>query len=188
MTTILLARHGETDWNLERRVQGHTDRPLNEAGVAQAQALAEELSGEQIDAVYASDLARALDTARAVAEPRGLSVVTLIGLRERNFGTWEGLLDEEILERFPQAHTGPWGDDETPEQLETRVLEALLQIAKNHPGGQVLVVSHGGPMRAMLRRCGLPVERIANAHVARIAVEYGTVRAIDSTAGGRLHE
>jgi broad specificity phosphatase PhoE len=112
----------------------------------------------------------------------------LVGLRERNFGTWEGLLDEEILERFPEAQTGPWGDDETPEQLETRVFEALLQIAEEHPGGQVLVVSHGGPMRAMLRRSGLPVERIANAHVARIVVEDGAVRAIDSAADGRLHE
>ena len=188
MTTILLARHGETDWNAEGRVQGHTDRPLNEAGIEQAQELAEELADERIDAVYASDLARALDTARAVAEPRGLSVTPLIGLRERNFGTWEGLLDEEILERFPEAQTGPWGDDETPEQLEERVFEALFQIAASHQGGQVLVVSHGGPMRAMLRRCGLPVQRIANAHVARIAVEDGTVRAIESAADGRLHE
>ena len=188
MTTILLARHGETDWNAEGRVQGHADRPLNEAGIGQARELAEELAGERIDAVYASDLSRALDTARAVAEPRGLSVTPLIGLRERNFGTWEGLLDEEILERFPQAHTGPWGDDETPEQLDTRVFEALLQIAEEHPGGQVLVVSHGGSMRALLRRAGVPVERIANAHVARIAVEDGTVRAIESADCGRLHE
>ena len=94
-------------------MQGHTDRPLNETGVAQARALADELSGERLDAVYASDLARALDTARTVAEPRGLSVIPLPDLRERNFGTWEGLLDTEILERFPQAQTGPWGDDET---------------------------------------------------------------------------
>jgi broad specificity phosphatase PhoE len=188
VTTILLARHGETDWNAEGRVQGHTDRPLNETGIEQAHALAEELAGERIDAVYASDLSRALDTARAVAEPRGLSVTPLIGLRERNFGTWEGMLDEEIRERFPEADNGPWGDDETPKQLKERVVEALLQIAEEHPGGQVLVVSHGGPMRAILRLCGLPVERIANAQVARIAVEDGAVRAIDSALRGRLHE
>jgi broad specificity phosphatase PhoE len=179
VTTILLARHGETDWNAERRVQGHTDRPLNEVGVAQAQALVDELSGERLDAVYASDLARALDTARAVAQPRGLSVVPLPELRERNFGTWEGLHDHEILERFPQAHTGPWGDDETPGQLEERVIAALFEIAARHPSGQVLVVSHGGPLRAVLRRCGLPSERIANCQVARLAVENGTVRQLD---------
>ncbi len=179
MTTILLARHGETNWNAERRVQGHTDQPLNEAGIAQARALADELSGERLDAVYASDLARALDTARAVAEPRGLSIVPVVALRERNFGTWEGLLDKEILERFPEAHTGPWGDDETPEQLDERVMAALRRIAASHPDGRVLVVTHGGPVRAVLRRCGLPSERIANCHVSRIAVEDGTVRRQD---------
>jgi broad specificity phosphatase PhoE len=179
VTTILLARHGETDWNAEGRVQGHTDRPLNEAGIAQAQALADELEGERIDAVYASDLARALDTARAVAEPRGLSVVPVHDLRERSFGTWEGFLDEEILDRFPEAHNGPWGDDETPEELDERVIGALTDIATRHPHGQVLVISHGGPLRAVLRRCGVPPERVANCHVARLAVEDGTLRRLD---------
>jgi broad specificity phosphatase PhoE len=179
MTTILLTRHGETDWNAEGRVQGHTDRPLNEAGVAQALALAKELSGERLDAVYASDLGRALDTARAVAQPRGLPVIPVPELRERNFGTWEGLLDTEILERFPQAHTGPWGDDETLEQLDERVVAALHRIAESHPGGQVLVVSHGGPLRAVLRQCGIRADRIANCQVARFAVEDGTLRQLD---------
>jgi len=179
VTTILLARHGETDWNAEGRVQGHTDRPLNEAGVAQGLALADELSGERLDAVYASDLTRALDTARAVAEPRGLSVIPVPDLRERNFGTWEGLLDTEILQRFPQAKTGPWGDDETQEQLAERVMAALFRIAENHPDGQVLVVSHGGPLRAALRRCGISSERVANCQVARLAVGDGTLRRLD---------
>jgi broad specificity phosphatase PhoE len=179
VTTILLARHGETDWNAERRVQGHTDRPLNEAGIAQARSLADELAGERIDAVYASDLARALDTARAVAEPRGLPVVPVHDLRERSFGTWEGLLDEEILDRFPEAHNGPWGDDETPEELDERVVDALTDIAARHPEGQVLVVSHGGPLRAVFRRCGVPNARVANCRVARLAVEDGTLRRLD---------
>jgi len=179
VTTIILARHGETDWNAEGRVQGHTDRPLNDAGLAQARALADELSGERIDAVYASDLSRALDTARAVAEPRGLPVVAVHDLRERSFGTWEGLLDEEIFDRFPEAHNGPWGDDETPEQLDERVIGALKDIAARHPEGQVLVVSHGGPLRAVLRRCGVPPERVANCHVSRLALEDGDLRHLD---------
>jgi len=180
VTTILLARHGETDWNLERRVQGHTDRPLNDTGQAQARALAEELAGERVDAIYASDLARAFDTARAIAEPRGLPVVPIPELRERDFGTWEGLLDDEILERFPQARGGPWGDAETVDQLEDRVLEALRRIAERHPDEQVLVVSHGGPLRAILRHCSSEaVTRIENCHVARIAVEGGVLRALD---------
>src|SRR3954471_7990952 len=109
MTTILLARHGETDWNLQRRVQGHSDTPLNETGRAQALALAETLDGAELDAIYASDLERAYDTAQFVAQRKGLPVTPLPELRERNFGTWEGLTDSEILERFPQARTGTWG-------------------------------------------------------------------------------
>jgi broad specificity phosphatase PhoE len=180
VTTLLLARHGETDWNLERRVQGHSDRALNETGLAQAQALAAELAGERLDAVYASDLARALDTARAVAEPRGLEVIPVPELRERDFGTWEGLRDDEILARFPQAHTGPWGDAETHEELAERTLSALRRIAERHRDGRVLVVSHGGPLRAVLRHCGVAaVDRIDNCHVTRIAVEGGSLRPMD---------
>ena len=93
MTTILLVRHGETDWNLQRRVQGHSDTPLNDNGRAQALALADTLDDVELDAVYASDLARAFETARIVAERRGLTVTSVPGLRERNFGTWEGLTD-----------------------------------------------------------------------------------------------
>jgi broad specificity phosphatase PhoE len=180
MTTILLARHGETDWNVERRVQGHTDRPLNERGRAQARELAEELATEPVDAVYSSDLARALETAHAVADPRGLQVEVMAELREKDFGTWEGLLDVEILDRFPEAHNGPWGDAETPDELAERVLAALHQIAHRHPGGNVLVVSHGGPLRAVLRLCAVAgLDRIANCHVARIAVENGNLRSLD---------
>ena len=93
---------------------------------------------------------------------------------KRSFGTWEGLLDEEILARFPEAHNGPWGDDETPEELDERVVEALTDIAASHPEGQVLVVSHGGPLRAVFRRCGAPPNGSQTATCARLAVEDGT--------------
>ena len=95
MTTILLARHGETDWNRDRRVQGHTDVPLNDEGRRQAQALSRELDGCRFDAVYSSDLARAIETAEILAEQRGLEVTALPALREKHFGTWEGLTDTE---------------------------------------------------------------------------------------------
>jgi len=180
VTEILLARHGETDWNRERRIQGKTDRPLNDAGRAQAAELARALAAERIDAVYSSDLLRALDTARAVAAPRGLDVVTLRELRERDFGTWEGLTDTEILERFPEARTTPWGDAETREQLAERVVAALSLIADRHPDGRVLAVTHGGPIRAVLRRCSADVDGpIVNCHVARIAVVSGALTPID---------
>jgi alpha-ribazole phosphatase/probable phosphoglycerate mutase len=179
-TTILLARHGETDWNLNRQVQGHSDTPLNETGRAQARALAEELAGERIDAVYSSDLVRAHETATIVAEPRALHVTALPDLREKDFGTWEGLTDDEILVRFPDARRGQWGDGETTEEVARRVVAALLRIAESHPGGQVLVVSHRGALRTALAGCGVePPTAIANGHVARIAVRDGVLRQVD---------
>jgi broad specificity phosphatase PhoE len=180
VTEILLARHGETDWNRARRVQGQTDRPLNDEGRRQAAELARSLAGEHLDAVYASDLLRALDTARVVAEPRGLDVVTLPELRERDFGTWEGLTDAEILERFPHARTAPWGDAETREQLAARVIAAVDEIVERHAGGRVLIVSHGGPIRAVLRHCSASADGpIVNCHVTRLAAEGGALTPID---------
>ena len=179
MATILLVRHGETDWNAERRVQGHSDTPLNATGRAQARALARELAHETIDAVYSSDLLRAHETARIVAESRGLEVTAIRDLRERHFGTWEGLTDDEIFARFPEAATGgSWGDGETREEMADRVFAALERIADAHVGRRVLVVSHGGPLRAVLTRCGLDgLGRIANCHVARLEIRGGVIRA-----------
>ncbi len=101
-------------------------------------------------------------------------------LRERNFGTWEGLTDVEVLDRFPEARTGTWGDAETRDEMSTRILEALGRIADAHPGGQVLVVAHGGPLRAVLHTAGgNAAAEIGNCHVARLAVEDGAVRSLD---------
>jgi uncharacterized phosphatase len=183
MTTILLARHGETDWNVERRVQGHSDTPLNDTGREQARALAEELAGEPIDAVYSSDLVRAHETARIVAEQRGLDVTAIRDLREKHFGTWEGLTDQEIFVRFPQTQETSWrdwGDAETREQMAERVLGALHRIAETHPDQRVLVVSHGGPLRAVLVHCDIDeVARIENCHVVRVEFVDGALRGID---------
>jgi broad specificity phosphatase PhoE len=179
-TTILMVRHGETDWNVERRVQGQTDRPLNETGLAQARALAEALADEPLDAVYASDLARAYETARIVAEPRGLKVVPVPELREKHFGTWEGLTDEEVLERYPDAIGDGWGDAETSEELVDRVRAALARIASEHEDGRVLVVTHGGPLRVALRWCEEEWNgSIANCQLHRIAFEREIPRGID---------
>ena len=167
MTEILLARHGETDWNIGRRVQGHTDIPLNAAGVDQARALAEQLAGEPLTAVFSSDLSRALDTATAVANAHGLVVVVDPRLREKNFGTWEGLTDVEIAERFPDAQRGQWGDAETTEEVAARVLSVLDGIRELHPDGTVLVVSHGGPLRAALACMSIEHGPIGNCAVFR---------------------
>jgi broad specificity phosphatase PhoE len=180
MTTILLARHGETDWNVDRRVQGHSDTPLNDTGRAQARALGHELADEQIDAVYSSDLIRAHETARTVAEPRGLDVTAIRDLRERHFGTWEGLTDDEIFARFKPTADSSWGDGETREEMAERVLAALHRIAATHPESRVLVVSHGGPLRAVLTHCGVDgVGRIENCHVVRVEIVDGVLRGVD---------
>jgi len=180
VTRILLVRHGETDWNLDRRLQGHSDRPLNDTGREQARTLAEELANEPLAAVYSSDLRRAGETARIVAEAHGLQVTTLPDLRERHFGTWEGLSDAEIEERFPeQIANGTLGDGETREEMDRRVLESLEQIAREHPDGTVLVVSHGGPIRSVMRHCEIDgVERVENCHVLRLEAVDGVLREI----------
>ena len=167
MTELLLARHGETDWNLGRRVQGHTDIPLNAAGLAQATALADLLAHEPLTGVFSSDLSRALTTATAVAERHGLEVTVDARLREKNFGTWEGLTDVEIAERFPAAQRGQWGDGETTEEVAVRVMGVLDSIRELHPQGSVLVVSHGGPLRAALAALAIEHGPIGNCAVFR---------------------
>lgn len=172
MTVLLLARHGETDWNAEGRLQGHTDRPLNDDGRRQAQALAERLAGERVDAVYASDLARARETAEIVAAQLSLPVVLDPDLRERNWGTWEGLKPSE---RGRVEFAG-----ETPEAHRGRIVAAIERIADRHPGGRVVVVTHGGSMRriqAAVLGAALPV--VANCETWGCVRENGAWRQID---------
>jgi broad specificity phosphatase PhoE len=155
VTTILIARHGQSDWNQEKRWQGHADRPLTERGREQAQALADRLAHIELDAVYSSDLQRARDTAAVVAESQGLELRQLPELREVDVGSWSGLTRAEAEERFPEGFARwrdgypGWKDGETYEAMTDRVLRAVDEIAEEHEGGRVLVVSHGGPIRAI---------------------------------------
>jgi broad specificity phosphatase PhoE len=179
MTMILLARHGETDWNREQRWQGQSDTPLNDTGRAQAGALADALADEPIDAVYSSDLIRAHETARLVADRRGLDVIAIGDLRERSFGSVEGMTTDEIQARYPGLEL-PWSDGETREAMAERVLGALHRIADAHPDAHVLVVSHGGPLRAVLTHCGIDgVARIENCHVVRVELRNGVLCGVD---------
>ena len=139
MTELLLVRHGETDWNAAGRLQGHTDRQLSDYGREQARGLAEELAGEEFDAIYASDLARARETAEIVGAQLHLPVVLDAALREKDWGTWEGLTSTERLEVELVG--------ESTEEHRRRMLAALSRIAAKHPHGRVLVVTHGGSMR-----------------------------------------
>ena len=119
MTTLLLARHGESDWNRARRWQGHADRPLTDLGRRQARELAERLAGVELDAVFSSDLRRASETAEIVARSQGLDVTTMPELREVDVGSWSGLTRTEAEERFPEAYVRwtagaeGWDDGET---------------------------------------------------------------------------
>ncbi len=178
-TAILLVRHGETDWNRDRRVQGHTDVPLNDEGRRQARALAEELGEGAFDAVYASDLARARETAEILAAPCGLDVTQLEALREKNFGTWEGLTDTDVLDRFPDAGPRAWGDAESTEDMSERVLAAVRSIADAHP-------DRPRPRRHARRADAgraayLDAEdgRIANCAAVPLLVEDGVLRRVD---------
>jgi broad specificity phosphatase PhoE len=155
VTTILLARHGESDWNHERRWQGHADRPLTERGEEQARALAERLEDIHLDAVYSSDLERTRATAQIVAAPRCLELRQLPALREVDVGSWSGLTRDEAEQRYPEDFArwlrggAGWLDGETYEEMSDRVLRAIAQIVAEHPEGRILIVSHGGPIRAV---------------------------------------
>jgi broad specificity phosphatase PhoE len=172
MVTLLLVRHGETDWNASGRLQGHTDRPLNEYGRRQARELAERLEEEEIAAIYASDLARARETAEIVGERLGLPVAVEPDLRERNWGTWEGLT--------PSERDAVVFEGEPPEDHRERILRAVRRIGEQHPGERVLVVTHGGSMRrlqAAVMGVALPV--VANCETWGCVLEEGAFRPID---------
>jgi broad specificity phosphatase PhoE len=151
VTTILLARHGETDWNREGRWQGWADPPLNDTGRAQARELAEQLRATPFDAVYSSDLSRAHETAELVAAPHGLPVRADPGLREIDVGSWSGLTRAELEERFPDGNRP---DGETREQHRARVLAAVERIVRANPARRILIVTHGGTMRALRDQTG----------------------------------
>jgi broad specificity phosphatase PhoE len=193
VTTILLARHGETDWNRELRFQGHADPPLNDTGRAQAAELAAALASEQLAAVYASPLRRAFETAEIVAAVHGLEPVRVEGLREVDVGSWQGLSRAEVEQRFPEQyarwldHGQGWDDGESYEQMGRRVVAALLELAAGHEGRRILAITHGGPIRAAFafaagathaqaRQRG-PV--IDNVFVAEFAVGGGAFRRLD---------
>ncbi len=167
MTTRLwLVRHGQTDWNLKGRFQGQADPPLNATGLRQAHDLAARLDGTAYAALYSSDLLRARQTAAALADRIGLRVRLDARLREVSHGVWDGLLVTEVQARYggswaerqrnPDVARPPGG--ETVVEVATRVAAALDDIARLHPGAEVLVVSHGLALAtALCRAWGRPL-------------------------------
>ena len=148
MTDLVLVRHGETEWNRIGRVQGRTDIPLNDTGRAQALAAGQRLRGQHLDAIVASPLARAADTARIIAAEVGLAEPELVDdLVERDYGRAEGMTDDDVQAAFG----GRLEAKESREATIARVKPALLAIAERHPGQRVLVVSHGGVIGSLVR-------------------------------------
>lgn len=152
MTTLYLIRHGVTDWNIQGRLQGHSDIPLNELGVKQAEALARRLKDEAWSAVWSSDLLRARQTAEPLLRYTGLSLRIDPQLRERNLGPLEGLTLEEVRRRFPgyPASDVPMPGVESRAQLRERAMAAVIRLAESHPGQRLLVVSHGAWINSVL--------------------------------------
>jgi 2,3-bisphosphoglycerate-dependent phosphoglycerate mutase len=187
MTQIILIRHGETVWNQQRRMQGHSDSPLSETGVRQAQQLALRLKQIAFNALYSSDSGRAHHTARSVAEVTGHDIVLEPRLRERHFGVFEGLTGSEIEASLPadyarfksrdQAFVIPGG--ESALQFRARVFSCLQEIAGRHARGLVVVITHGLVLDAVYRAAlGIPpelprVHELVNAGINRLRYESG---------------
>ncbi len=193
MATLVLVRHGETDWNRDNRFQGHADPPLNDTGRAQARALAAELRNEPIAALYTSPLVRAAETAAILGEPLGLEPLTDPSLKEVDVGSWSGLTRTDIERRFPDgfarwlAHGHGWDDGETYAELGERVVAGLLTIGARHSDASVLAVTHGGPIRSALAAAESvsfgtarrSIQVVHNCAVVRLATRGGKLERVD---------
>lgn len=192
-TRVYLVRHGQTEWNAERRIQGQLDVPLSPVGHQQAECAADALAGEPLAAVYASDLRRAWETAAPIAGRHGLPVIQAPALREAGFGVWEGLSETEIVARYPEEyrlwrsnsllHRPPGG--ETIEDLQRRAACLYERVLREHAGQSVVLVGHGGSIRALvLYAIGAPLDayprlRMRNASITLIEVgDRGPVLAL----------
>ncbi|MCD6076663.1 MAG: hypothetical protein K0R89_601 [Ramlibacter sp.] len=187
VTTILAIRHGETAWNSDGRYQGQTDVALNATGREQAAWVAQALAREAIDAVYSSDLARAMQTAQALAAQVGVPLRIDADLREQHFGVFQGLLAHEIEERWPEDHSrwlrrepgfGPPGG-ETRRDFSERCVGAVERLAREHAGQTLAIVCHGGVLDALYRAArGLPLDTprtwsLENAAISRLRFDAG---------------
>ena len=183
VSRIILLRHGETVWNKENRIQGHLDSPLNDVGIAQAEALAERLAGETFAALYSSDLGRARETAERIASRTHHRIILDPGLRERNLGLLQALIRTEAQALYPEIYARyrtfdpdcviPGGED--AQQFIARVVTAFSAIANRFPGKTVVVVTHGGTLDVMYRHAsGAPLHGARTALLPNAGFNYLT--------------
>ena len=165
--TFYLIRHGETEWNVKRIMQGHNDSPLTELGINQAKDLAKKLRHIHFDKIFSSDILRAKRTAEIIASERKLAVATTKLLRERTFGKYEGWTIDKYYKKFEQYFVEnqklseietykrkPDADIESDEEIVNRLIIFIREVAVGFPGKTVLVVTHGGIMRGFLIHLG----------------------------------
>ncbi len=192
-TTIWLVRHGETDWNASRRLQGSTDIELNSVGHAQADAVARRLGVIGFDAIYASPLARTIQTATPLVAQRGVSLQLIPDLAERHFGVFQGLTPEEVLQQYPEDHLRWQARDpdfcpqggESLRDFSQRVRAALQTLVSQHLGQTVAVFSHGGVLDIIYRfakQLDLQVSRdwpIPNAGIQQLSASAHGIDVLD---------
>ena len=166
-TRIIAIRHGETVWNIEGREMGQKDSPLTPKGRAQAEAVAARLANTRFSALYSSDLPRALDTARCIADKSKIDVVTDVRLRERNMGIFEGLTIPEMHEQYPDVRreyertggTFVIPEGESGDQRRARSVACFEELAVQHAGETIVIVTHGGVLAGIFQHVlGLPFE------------------------------
>ena len=167
MGKLYIIRHGETEWNSQGRIQGHTDIPLSEAGRQQAQYTAERLKNVNFDIAYSSDLSRTSETAQIILGKRNIEVNTLTSLREYNKGVFEGLTVEEYSQRYPDQYDASLINDldfapesgESIRDVSKRMSEFGTFVKSQHLNDDVLIVGHGGALRSLVADLlSLPIE------------------------------
>jgi broad specificity phosphatase PhoE len=147
-TILYLVRHGQTDWNVQGKLQGHADIPLNNTGRAAAAGLSERIREIDFDICFSSDLQRAIETARILSPTRPLIIQSVPALRGRNYGFWEARLVSEFLEYEKGGQ--PFLNIESDAEIQKRVFPLLNEIESNYPGATVLIVTHGSVIRNLL--------------------------------------
>ena len=191
MTKLIFIRHGYSEYNHLRKFTGHLDIPLTALGEEQAEITAKYLINTyKIDAVYSSDLSRAVQTAKPVANALNLPILTDQRLREKDLGAWTDMYIAEVKEKYPvewkiYANGGRCLGGESPEELQARAVQATLEIAQGNEGRTVLITTHGGTLREILRYCyqsagqeGVAVPIVSNNSVTEMDYEEGEFRIV----------
>ncbi len=205
-TDILIIRHGQTAWNTQKRLQGHSDIPLNENGRLQAVTLAEILRDEPLDAIFSSDLQRAYQTAYEIAKIHNLPVHQDRSFRERCYGICEGMKDGEIREAYPESYKAWYAADpdhffpdgerktESPRQFHHRAVNAIREAATRYPGKKIAIVTHFGVIETAYRtaqniplgtHCRMPV---LNTSINRFRWTGGTLELLQWGEASHLEE